>query len=449
MTNFNRLVDTRQGIQSRRIFYDPAIYELEMERIFARCWQFLTHDTLIPQAGDYVTTKMGQDNVIVVRQQDGKVRAFINSCAHRGARVCAAEAGNTRSFVCSYHGWAFGIDGALQAVPLEKEVYNNQLDKSAFGLMEVPLVESFCGFIYGCFDPTAPSLREYLGEAAWYLESIFDVPGGIELIGPPSRSILYCNWKTPSENFIGDMYHVGWTHASSTKVLFSQSPLMALQGNASLPAPAEVMGMHFTSRAGHGAAITYGGRVGVYPSENENAQLIAWLNERTPVMAQRLGEVRAKLYNSAWDGTIFPNNSYLVGPNTFKVWLPRGPGAIEALTWTWVEKDMPEELKRIIARNMNQTFGTAGMLEAEDADNMESMTQVNEGPVTRRGRLNAQMGIGKEREDPILPGVVSDAMINELSHRGFFRFYQEMLLAEDWGQLRDSAARWKAAHLQR
>ena len=166
MTNFNRLVDTRQGIQSRRIFYDPAIYVLEMERIFARCWQFLTHDTLIPQAGDYVTTKMGQDNVIVVRQQDGKVRAFINSCAHRGARVCAAEAGNTRSFVCSYHGWAFGIDGALQAVPLEKEVYNNQLDKSAFGLMEVPLVESFCGFIYGCFDPTAPSLREYLGEAA-------------------------------------------------------------------------------------------------------------------------------------------------------------------------------------------------------------------------------------------------------------------------------------------
>jgi 3-phenylpropionate/trans-cinnamate dioxygenase alpha subunit len=59
------------------------------------------------------------------------------------------------------------------------------------------------------------------------------------------------------------------------------------------------------------------------------------------------------------------------------------------------------------------------------------------------------MGMGKEREDPILPGVVSDAMINELSHRGFFRFYQEMLLAEDWGQLRDSAARWKAAHLQR
>jgi naphthalene 1,2-dioxygenase subunit alpha len=250
MVDVSKLINTKDGIQSRRIFHDQDIYDLEMERIFARCWLFLTHESLIPNAGDFITTKMGQDNVIVVRQQNGKVRAFVNSCSHRGARVCAAEAGNTRSFVCSYHGWAYGIDGSLQGVPLEKEVYNNQLDKFTHGLVEVALVDSFCGFIYGCFDSSAPSLREFLGEAAWYLEAWMGVPGGTELIGPPSRSMLYCNWKTPGENFIGDMYHVGWTHASSTQVLFPQSPLMALQGNASLPAPAEVMGLHFTSRAG-------------------------------------------------------------------------------------------------------------------------------------------------------------------------------------------------------
>ncbi|MDD2948879.1 MAG: aromatic ring-hydroxylating dioxygenase subunit alpha, partial [Rugosibacter sp.] len=357
--------------------------------------------------------------------------------------------GNTRSFVCSYHGWAYGIDGSLQGVPLEKEVYSNQLDKSTHGLVEVALVDSFCGFVYGCFDPAAPSLREFMGEAAWYLEAWMGAPGGTELIGPPSRSILNCNWKTPGENFIGDMYHVGWTHASSTQVLFSQSPLMALQGNASLPAPAEVMGMHYTSRSGHGAAITYGGRGGLYTTAHENEMLAQWLAQQTPKVAERLGAVRAKLYNSAWDGTIFPNNSFLVGPNTFKVWLPRGPGSIEALTWTWVEKDMPTELKRVIARNMNQTFGTAGMLESEDADNMESMTQSNDGLVTRRGTLNAQMGMGKEREDAEMPGVVSDAMINELSHRGFYRYYQEMLVAESWDELRANSSRWKAAHLER
>jgi 3-phenylpropionate/trans-cinnamate dioxygenase alpha subunit len=187
----------------------------------------------------------------------------------------------------------------------------------------------------------------------------------------------------------------------------------------------------------------------LYQSAHENDLLRQWLAAQTPKVAERLGEVRAKLYNSAWDGTIFPNNSFLVGPNTFKVWLPRGPGSIEALTWTWVEKDMPDELKRVIARNMNRTFGTAGMLESEDADNMESMTQVNDGVVTRRGTLNAQMGLGKEREDVVMPGVVSDAMINELSHRGFYRYYQEMLSANSWDALREGATRWKRAHLER
>ena len=98
---------------------------------------------------------------------------------------------------------------------------------------------------------------------------------------------------------------------------------------------------------------------------------------------------------------------------------------------------------------MNQTFGTAGMLESDDADNMESMTQSNEGLVTRRGTLNAQMGMGKEREDAEMPGVVSDAMINELSHRGFYRYYQEMLVAESWDELRANSSRWKTAHLER
>jgi phenylpropionate dioxygenase-like ring-hydroxylating dioxygenase large terminal subunit len=104
--------------------------------------------------------------------------------------------------VCSYHGWAYGIDGTLQGVPLEKEVYNNQLDKTANGLVEVPLVDSFCGFIYGCFDPAAPSLREFMGDAAWYLEAWMGAPGGTELIGPPSRSILNCNWKTPVKTLL-------------------------------------------------------------------------------------------------------------------------------------------------------------------------------------------------------------------------------------------------------
>ncbi|WP_258318248.1 Rieske 2Fe-2S domain-containing protein, partial [Escherichia coli] len=83
----------------------------------------LTHETAIPNAGDFVTARMGQDEVIVVRQKDRSIKAFLNACRHRGARVCPVEAGNARGFVCNYHGWSYATDGALTAVPFEQELY--------------------------------------------------------------------------------------------------------------------------------------------------------------------------------------------------------------------------------------------------------------------------------------------------------------------------------------
>jgi naphthalene 1,2-dioxygenase subunit alpha len=445
------LVNVKEGIQSKRIFHDQEIYELELERIFGRCWLFLTHESLIPNVGDFVAAKMGQDDVIVARQRAGSIKAFLNTCSHRGARVCSAEAGNARSFTCPYHGWSYGLDGALEGVPLEKEVYKNRLDKSIHGLREVAKLESFHGFVYGCFDPEAPNLREYLGDMAWYIESWMDAPGGgVELVGPPSRSILYCNWKTPAENFVGDMYHVGWTHAASLKVT-ATGPLAAIVGNAGLPAPADDIGFHFTTRSGHGAAVTYASKLSSFPPDGVEMYK-DWLERQQPLAEQKLGLLRAQLYESTWDGTIFPNSSFLCGASgasTFKVWVPMGPGAIEVLTWSVVEKGMSEELKAFLVRGTNGAFGTAGMLEADDSDNMETMTQVNRGFITRQGTMSNSMGLGTEREDPQMPGVVSSGSINELSQRGFYRFYQEMLAAESWADVRANDAHWKKAHLER
>jgi naphthalene 1,2-dioxygenase subunit alpha len=107
-----------------------------------------------------------------------------------------------------------------------------------------------------------------------------------------------------------------------------------------------------------------------------------------------------------------------------------------------VEKDMPADLKHAIARTMHRTFGTAGMFEADDSDNMETMTHLNRGFVTRQGTLNSQMGLGGDRVDPELPGVVGDSAIGETSYRGFYRFYQEMLNAKSWDELRANDATW-------
>jgi len=85
------LIDTEQGYISRRIFSDSDIYELEMERVFRRTWLFLGHESEIPNPGDHVTRSMAGEPVILVRDADGIVRAFLNSCRHRGMRLCRTD----------------------------------------------------------------------------------------------------------------------------------------------------------------------------------------------------------------------------------------------------------------------------------------------------------------------------------------------------------------------
>jgi len=118
--DFRQLLRADGGTQHRDIYWNEDIYAQELEQVFARSWLFLTHDSLIPKPGDFVTTFMGEDRVIVSRGRDGVVRAFLNSCNHRGNIVCRADSGNARSFTCHYHGWVYGLDGALADVPLEK-----------------------------------------------------------------------------------------------------------------------------------------------------------------------------------------------------------------------------------------------------------------------------------------------------------------------------------------
>src|SRR5215831_16363136 len=105
MTDWNELVDRERRTVSPRVFTDPEVYRAEQERDFGQTWFYVAHESMIPQPGDFVTNYMGEEPVIICRDNEGKVRVFVNSCRHRGMRVCRVDAGNTRTFQCPYHGW--------------------------------------------------------------------------------------------------------------------------------------------------------------------------------------------------------------------------------------------------------------------------------------------------------------------------------------------------------
>ncbi len=97
---------------NRRIFTDEDIFELEMKHIFEGNWVYLAHETQVPNPGDYFTTYIGRQPVVITRDRGGKLNCLINACSHRGAMLCRRKTDNRTTLTCPFHGWTFRNDGS-------------------------------------------------------------------------------------------------------------------------------------------------------------------------------------------------------------------------------------------------------------------------------------------------------------------------------------------------
>jgi len=187
----------------QKFYTDPDFYKLDLENIFYRDWLFVGHDCELPKTGSYMTVQVGAYPVVIVRDSQGTIRAFHNSCRHRGSRICAAEKGTAAKLVCPYHQWTYELDGRL----LFARQVGPDFKPAEYGLKQVHC-ESVAGYIYVCLADEAPDFNSFRTLVEPYLapHNIKDAKVAFE-----SSIIEKGNWKLVWENN-RECYHCAANH---------------------------------------------------------------------------------------------------------------------------------------------------------------------------------------------------------------------------------------------
>jgi phenylpropionate dioxygenase-like ring-hydroxylating dioxygenase large terminal subunit len=214
----------------RRAYADPAVFDLEQERIFGRLWLYVAHESQLRKPGDFVRTRLAAHEVIVTRDHEGHIRVLHNRCPHRGARLCMVDRGSSRLFSCPYHAWVFRPDGTLASVPHRKSYPENfDLGDPQNHMRRVEQVASYRGFVFANLSDDPAPLAEHLGAMTDVIDNLVDrAPAGEVEIADSGFLLEYRgNWKLHMEN-AADIFHPSFVHNSSV------APARRAPANASI-----------------------------------------------------------------------------------------------------------------------------------------------------------------------------------------------------------------------
>lgn len=351
----------------RSIFTDKDLFDLEMKHIFEGNWVYLAHESQVENPGDYYTTTVGRQPVVVTRGKDGELQAMLNTCSHRGATLCRKKRGNKSSFTCPFHGWTFRNDGKLLKARDQKkggypETFNTE---GSHDLKRLPRFENYRGFLFGSLSDDVLPLQEFLGEVTKVIDSMADqAEDGLEVVRGSSTYTYEGNWKLTAENG-ADGYHVGTVHWNYLST----------------------MGQRDYDKGGTEAvdANSWSNEGGFYSFENGHMML--WTRLTNPQvrpifthearLKQELGENKADfIVNTTKNLCVYPN-LYLMDQfsTQIRVLRPIAYNKTEITIYCWAPKNESAEDRAKRLRQYEDFFNVSGMGTPDDMEEFRSCQQ--------------------------------------------------------------------------
>jgi len=410
----------QDGRVHSRIYTDPAIFELELERIYTRIWIYVGHESEIPNSGDYVMRDIGRTPVLLARGADGQARVLVNRCRHRGAQVVETEAGNVPNFRCWYHGWTFDTSGALIGLT-GPDAYGKDFKVADMGLNEVPRVANYRGFIFGSLATDGESLEAFLGRAAAMIDLLVDASPTGEIIadGGTHKTVYNGNWK-----LIGmDGYHPHYTHASVIAAMHRkpEAGIAATHREDPFLDKARTRTRDF----GHGHAMLdfRDHRAHQYEQNAAFIRKIPGGDAYIEAMLAKHGAAGKMLVSLAGDPHlgIFPNMQLI--NNQIRIITPLAADRTRVSMTAVRLGGVSPEMNAVRMRQHESFYGPAGSGSPDDAEIFERVQ------LGMQAEVNPWLEIsrGMERQTVDADGSIVGLISDEVPQRGMMRYWSELM----------------------
>lgn len=372
------------------------IHKLELERIFARSWVFVGHESEITEPGDYVRRYVADTPFIFVRGEDNEIRVLFDACLHRGTKVCRAQRGNTSHFRCPYHGWTYDTQGDLVGVWREDDAYPD-LDKEEQSL-GTPRFDSYNGLYFACMDDTTPPLEDWLGDFKWYLDLYMNLTEeGLEVIGEPHEYTIPVNWKIGPENFAGDWYHLESTHEVAIKLGhfngFAPGATIVTEGDGYNDSPVNhttAIGLLPSDPSMNPMAVREDGEdpkqpyLGYqYVTDYDFSEILnPELDEGQKEIAKRMLATPTNIFPNFTMLNILAGGNHVKGSDlagylTIRKWIPKSPDQTLVQSWILGPKEFSDEEKEDIYQAAIGTFSPSGLQEQDDFSVWDGLTEAS------------------------------------------------------------------------